>query len=115
MGKFAAICAVFSLLFIQLAHASVVEDDHTHLSFQAIDVSHTHHKSNSSESHHKLSQDQHKSSHDYHNLVHDNNNIVFFDGSLTPIVMSYEVDRSLPIFDLRLGLSLSPPVPPPLS
>jgi len=109
MGKLAVICAALSFIFIQFAHGALLVEEHTHLNFETID--HDHHKLHKN----YTSEAQHKSSHDYHNLVHDNYNIVFSNGYLASVITSLEGKQLLAIFDGHLGLSLSPPVPPPLS
>ena len=111
MGKLAAICAVLSFIFIQFSHGAVMEDEHVHLNSGTIGSNHSHQVPD--EQHNSGS--QHNSAHDYHNSVHDLHNIVLFDGYLTPVIILPEGDCLSPIFDLHLGLSLLPPVPPPLS
>ena len=117
MGKIATILAVLSFLFVQFLHAAVLEGENTHINSAAVQINDAHHSDHYNDHHNggaKENDKDHALGH-VHKSMHDHHNITFFT-SLDTTISSRLVDNLLlPKRDVPLGLSHSPPVPPPLA
>ncbi len=113
MGKFAAIIAVFSLLFIQFVHAAVLDGEEMHASSTAAGFHAVHSHGHSEPVDHQDGQDDDRGLGSLHSLLHDSHQFVFFSGIPTLVVADFHNDFHLPDLHSETGLILTPPVPPP--
>lgn len=113
----AAILAVFSFLTVQFLHAAVLESEDMHVSYVNAQINDIHHK-NHHNNHHNGNADEDDKDHalgHIHKSIHDHHNITFPTSLDTTISSVLNGNLLLPKRDLPLGLSHSPPVPPPLA
>ena len=119
MVKSIVIIAVFSMLFNQFIHVAVLDTADAHQNPQNVALNDTHHHSHNS---HYNSRSHGNEEHDddhglgsLHNALHDLQNIAHSTGSMLLATTLGAARQTLHGPDIYRGISISPPVPPPLT